>query len=421
MKLVIRCGINSRKLLSMIGEKRSQILSITLDVLVVFLAFMMAIPLRFSNFEPITLSKGLVPTIYIFFWISVGSLFQLYSRYILSYSRAILASITGFFLAVAFTYFFKQYAFSRLVIITATGIITVLIPGWRVIVHFLMSRGYLRPVREQNLILFTRKTLIIGANEEGIHIAENILKRFDTGLDVVGFIDHQLPINEDDLPVRFMGRLADLRDIVMTYRIRELIFSTAAFTNKEILLIMDETKDLRLTYRMVPRQQEILLGKASIEDIGDFSFVNIEYTLFYRLHRITKRAFDIMISGMMVVLFSPILAILFGFGKGRKKKFWGAEGTIFEATIFDVQGRFLKELPLFLGVLFGNLSLVGSSLVETNVDDPHLICQPGLTGLERIRSVKFKPEDRQILDHYYVQNQSFTMDLEIIMKTVFST
>ena len=81
----------------------------------------------------------------------------------------------------------------------------------------------------------------------------------------------------------------------------------------------------------------------------------------------------------------------------------------------------MKELPLFISVLFGNLSLVGSSMVETRVADPHLICQPGLTGLERIRSVKFKPEDRQILDHYYVQNQSFTMDLEIIMKTVFST
>jgi len=284
-----------------------------------------------------------------------------------------------------------------------------------------MSRGYLRPVREQHHILFTRKTLIIGADEEGIHIAENILKRFDTGLDVVGFIDHQLPIDDDALPKGFMGRVADLRDIVMTYRICELIFSTTAFTNKEILLIMDETKDLRLTYRMVPRQQEILLGKASIEDIGDFSFVNIEYTLFYRLHRITKRVFDIVISGMMVTFFSPFLLILFGLGKGRKKQFWGAEGSIIEATIFDVQGRFLKELPLFIGVLFGNLSLVGSSMVETSVADPHLICQPGLTGLERIRSVKFRPEDRQTLNHYYVQNQSFTMDLEIIMKTVFST
>jgi hypothetical protein len=263
--------------------------------------------------------------------------------------------------------------------------------------------------------------VIIGADEEGIHIAENILKRFDTGLDLVGFIDHQLPTDEDDLPVGFMGRLADLRDIVMTYRIRELIFSTTAFTNKEILLLMDETKDLRLTYRMVPRQQEILLGKASIENIGDFSFINIEYTLFYRLHRITKRAFDMVISGMMLTLFSPFLVVLFGFGKGRKKQFWGAEGTILEATIFDVKGGFLKELPLFIGVLFGNLSLVGSSMVDTSDPDPHLICQPGLPGLERIRSVKFKPEDRQILDHYYVQNQSFTMDLEIIMKTVFSS
>ena len=44
----------------------------------------------------------------------------------------------------------------------------------------------------------------------------------------------------------------------------------------------------------------------------------------------------------------------------------------------------------------------------------------GINCLERIRSIKFSSKDRLALDHYYVQNQSFTMDLEIIMKTVFS-
>ena len=82
--------------------------------------------------------------------------------------------------------------------------------------------------------------------------------------------------------------------------------------------------------------------------------------------------------------------------------------------------RQIKELPLFFGVLLGNLSLVGSTMFETTEPNPDLICQPGLTGLERIRSIKFSSKDRLALDHYYVQNQSFTMDLEIIMKTVFS-
>ena len=59
---------------------------------------------------------------------------------------------------------------------------------------------------------------------------------------------------------------------------------------------MDETKDLQLTYRMVPRNQEVLLGKASVEDVGDYSFVNIEYTLYHRLHKFTKRVFDIILS-----------------------------------------------------------------------------------------------------------------------------
>ncbi len=80
--------------------------------------------------------------------------------------------------------------------------------------------------------------------------------------------------------------------------------------DKEILNLMNQTKDLRLTYRMIPRQQEILLGKASIEDIGDISFLNIEYSLFYSLHRLTKRVFDLTISLLTLIIFSPIILLL---------------------------------------------------------------------------------------------------------------
>ena len=420
MKFAIRCGIYIRKFFSMIGEKRSQILSVTIDAILILLAFIIAISMRFSNFEPITMSKGLIPGIYVIFWICVGFIFQLYNRYILSYSRAIISSVTGFFLAVAFTYFFKQYAFSRFVIIFGSAIISILIPGWRVFVHFLMARGLLNQVKQKNPILFTRKTFIVGADAEGLRIANSLLKRFDTGLELIGIVDTKLPEEDNKLPIDFIGRLSDLRDLVVKHSIRELIFSTSAFTNKEILHLMNQTKDLRLTYRMIPRQQEILLGKASIEDIGDLSFLNIEYSLFYSLHRLTKRIFDLTISFITLIIFSPIILVLLLLKKGVQRQYWGIEGKKFEVTIFNVNSRFIRELPLFFAVLLGNLSLVGSTMFETSEKNPNLICQPGLTGLERIRSVKFNPEDRLALDHYYVQNQSFTMDLEIIMKTVFN-
>ena len=420
MKFAIRCGIYIRKFFSMIGEKRSQILSVTIDAILILLAFIIAISMRFSNFEPITMSKGLIPAIYVIFWICVGFIFQLYNRYILSYSRAIISSVTGFFLAVAFTYFFKQYAFSRFVIIFGSAIISILIPGWRVFVHFLMARGLLNQVKQKNPILFTRKTFIVGADAEGLRIANSLLKRFDTGLELIGIVDTKLPEEDNKLPIDFIGQLSDLRDLVVKHSIRELIFSTSAFTNKEILHLMNQTKDLRLTYRMIPRQQEILLGKASIEDIGDLSFLNIEYSLFYSLHRFTKRIFDLTISFITLIIFSPIIMVLLLLKKGVQRQYWGIEGKKFDVTIFNVNSRFIRELPLFFAVLLGNLSLVGSTMFETSEQNPNLICQPGLTGLERIRSVKFNPEDRLALDHYYVQNQSFTMDLEIIMKTVFN-
>ena len=90
------------------------------------------------------------------------------------------------------------------------------------------------------------------------------------------------------------------RQLINNHKINEVIFSSSAFKNKEILNFMDLTRDLRLTYRVVPNEQDILLGKTNIEDIGGISFINIEYNLFHKVHRFSKRVFDIMISAFLV-------------------------------------------------------------------------------------------------------------------------
>ncbi len=418
-KFVIKSGIFARKLVSIINEKRSQIISVALDALVVLFAFSIAFPLRLNSLDAFVVSKGLIPGVYIIFWIMVCALFELYSRYILSYTRAIMASLSGFVLAVVFTYFFKQYAFSRLVIIAATTIITILIPGWRILAHYLMSRGVLKPTKEKHHVLFARKTIIMGTNNEAIKIARNIQKRFDTGLDIVGFVDRKLTIEPKDLSFPFLGAVSDLRGIVKTHSIHEMIFSTDSFSNQEILDLMDETKDLHLTYRMVPRNQEVLLGKASVEDVGDYSFVNIEYNLYHRLHKLTKRIFDIIFAILLSILLSPIAIFKALTKKIDKIEFWGENGNRFTALVLKSPKKIIHKYLYLYSILKGDMSFVGPLLIRTSQTNPNLICKPGLTGLAKMRNAKFTQSDRNVLDHYYVQNQSLTLDIEIILKTIF--
>ena len=108
-----------------------------------------------------------------------------------------MAAITVFMIAVLFTYFFKQYAYSSLMIIIASSIIILIIPGWRVLFHYLISRGYFRNVNHSKSIIFSRKAIVAGTDKEGMRIAKNILKRFDSGLDIIGFVDFKYPENDE--------------------------------------------------------------------------------------------------------------------------------------------------------------------------------------------------------------------------------
>ncbi len=416
----IRWGVRVRQFVSLIANSKSQILSVSFDAIAVLLAFALALPLRFPDYEPVYRTYGFIPGVYVVFWLLIGMLFQLYSRYILSYSRAILSTLSGFFIAVVFTYFFKQFAFSRLVIIVATIIIAILIPGWRIVFHYLMSRGRFHPIRDKHGILFTRRTLILGTDKESLRIAKHLLKRFDTGLNIIGFTDYKPKVEVDQLPAPFLGRIEEIRSIVQTHRIREIIFPTARFSSQEVLRVMDSTKDLRITYRMVPRNQDILLGKASIEEIGDYSFVNIEYTLFRRINWFLKRIFDFIFATVLVILLLPVLISLWS--SRKQVVFLGLNHKRFTGYIFPkASSRFIRQLPLLFNVMKWEMSFVGSELrpIESG-DEPEILCTPGLTGIQRLRHSNLSADDRQLLDHYYLQHQSFTLDMEILMKTLFS-
>ena len=84
----------------------------------------------------------------------------------------------------------------------------------------------------------------------------------------------------------------------------------------------------------------------------------------------------------------------------------------------------LDELPQLFNILRGDISFVGPrALIEEELNKSELKHQilsvkSGLTGLAQISGRKNLPfEERRKLDHYYVQNWSFWLDIVIVLKT----
>ncbi|MEE2876609.1 MAG: glycosyltransferase [Candidatus Neomarinimicrobiota bacterium] len=424
-RVALRMGITAKKITALGSSFLAQLFPVVLDVIMVTLAFGVAISARFGSLTDASDSYLSVVGLYALFWVAVGGVFQIYSRFILAYNRAMLASILGFLLCVAFTYFFKQIAYSRAVLLGASLLITFLIPGWRLMAHVLKSRGFLRTLTLGQAPIFSRPAIVVGAGDEGRRIAYRIGRRPDTGIYVVGFADPcpedvaSYSANQSGLPL--LGSTENFDDIVKRHNVRELIFTSDRLDNAEVVRIMDVTKHLRLTYRLVPKERDILLGKASVEDVSDFPFVSIEYTLYHRLNVISKRLFDLLFSVVAITAASPLfLALLIRYPRWEKIEFWSREGASFTAWITPAKNRFMRELPLLLKILSGKMSFVGSAMVPCEEKEVHLICKPGLTGLDRIRKLQIDSDERAVYDHYYVQHQSMAFDVEILIRSIFA-
>ena len=68
-------------------------------------------------------------------------------------------------------------------------------------------------------------------------------------------------------------------------------------------------------------------------------------------------------------------------------------------------------------ILRGNMTFVGCQQIHVKNDKPNLKFKPGLTGLGHLKSPNSN-RDLSVFDEYYIKNQSFLLDLEIIFKSL---
>jgi len=311
----------------------------------------------------------------------------------------LLAAPTTLIILSSLTYFFKDFASSRSLLLAHAGLMTGLLSFARLGMKMI---DRIRFGGDKSARPALRNTVIVGTNEEALRIAA-LLKRtqFIRRYNVIGFIANDLTrLQEQLLPeAPIVGDTEMLAKVVREYKISEVIFATHAISYSDMLTLMQRVADENLSrfvnFNVVPEASEVLLSKRKIEILSDaegepIALLPMQYNIQRISHKVAKRLFDLTAS--FVVL--PVLRI----------------AQLVRPTSY--RGELIEQCKQ---VLRGELSLVGAAAKGSASS----LSKHGVTSLAAITlGSQEQVQDIEQIDLYYARNHTIGMDIEILLRSM---
>jgi putative colanic acid biosysnthesis UDP-glucose lipid carrier transferase len=315
-----------------------------------------------------------------------------------------------------------------------------------------------------------QKTAIVaGVNEVGLRITQQFRDNPYHGVRVVGYFDDRsldrLP-ETNGLPT--LGRIAELAEFVKINGIDHIYLALPMASQPRILSLLDDLKDTTASVFFVPDIFVTDLIQGQLHSVGSTPVVAVCETPFTGFRGLAKRLSDIVLSLVFLILLTPImLALAIGVKLSSpgpiifKQRRYGLDGkeilvykfrsmttcdngtVVKQATKNDQRitpfGAFIRktsldELPQFVNVLQGRMSIVGPRphAVAHNETYRKLVkgymvrhkVKPGITGWAQVCGYRGetetidKMEKRIEYDLEYLRNWSLGFDLWIIFRTV---
>ncbi len=375
------------------------------------------------------------------------------------------ATTTAIMLLIVFVFFYRRLFYSRIIFVYALILIVVLLALARIVRGIILTK--LRQAGQG-----VDRVLIIGAGEVGRAVMRNIIAQPELGYRVVGFLDDDPGKSTTDIgPIKALGPIEDLPQILTQQAIDQVFITLPWQYHRKVIRLVMESHNAGVRARVVPDLFQLRLGGVDVEAINGIPLISVKETSLVGLNRAIKRAFDLVVGSLMVIVFSPVwlavaLAIkldspgpvLFAQERcGRDSKRFtifkfrsmrqNAEAELAnlreqnEASgpLFKIRndprrtrvGSFIRrtsldELPQLINVLRGDMSMVGPrpplpSEVAQYQDwqRKRLDIQPGLTGLWQVSGRSNLTFDEMVmLDIYYGENWSLALDVSILLRTV---
>ncbi len=321
-----------------------------------------------------------------------------YTHRRMSISRSMVSTIVSFVFISALVFFFKEYGFSRGVTIISGLLSAVFLPGWRLLLRVLG-----RSSAEGRRSILGRRTLIVGTDKSAQELLRRLRSRVSDGYDVLGFVDvNRKRIGEELVGLPIVGSTENIGKVIQDMKVSDVIFSTQTLLYADILSVIGRTHAQSVNFHLVPNTLEVIIGKGSVDSLDELPLVQITYNIEKATNRSMKRLFDICVSVVLLISIYPFLYL--------KKVSTG-----------KIRSEFILRVPK---VLAGTFSLVGPPDNSTATPDSErqsvlFLGKPGLTGLVQLQGNRvLEDQEKDQYNLYYAKNQTFALDVEILLKTM---
>jgi putative colanic acid biosynthesis UDP-glucose lipid carrier transferase len=327
------------------------------------------------------------------------------------------------------------------------------------------TRALLDRMRQPDM---RRSAVVVGANRMGVRVAEVLLARKNQGWDLLGYFDDR-SADRINLPdgVKLSGVLADLPRFIDQHGVKDVFVTLPLSSQPRILNLMEALQNTTASLHYVPDVFGVNIIQGRLEDMGGIPVVGLTVTPFTGINGIIKRLSDIVLACIILVLISPVLlAVAIGVKRSSpgpvifRQHRTGLDGeiiTVYKFRSMTTQdnggvvkqaqrhdpritpfGAFIRrtsldELPQFVNVLQGRMSIVGPRphAVAHNDEYRQLVkaymarhkVKPGITGWAQVNGLRGetdtldKMQSRVEYDLEYLRNWSLGLDLMIIVRT----
>jgi exopolysaccharide biosynthesis polyprenyl glycosylphosphotransferase len=309
------------------------------------------------------------------------------------------------------------------------------------------------------------RMLIVGTGDIGRLVLDRV--RFFPGLGyrAVGFLSEG--VEEDEIEqVPVLGHIADVGQAIVVHRIDEVIIALPNLSHRQLLDIIDRCRTARVNIRVFPDLFQIVASEVNIGDLNGLPLITVRDLALKGWNIVVKRAVDLVLSAIGLVLLSPlmlIVAVLIKITSPGGPVFYaqervGLDGKPFHVIKFrsmrpdaerdtgpvwthkgdprttrlgaTLRRYSLDELPQLVNVLLGEMSLVGP-----RPERPHFVEQfrekipryfdrhqekAGLTGWAQVNGLRGNTsiEERTAFDLWYVENWNIWLDLKILLRSL---
>src|SRR5512139_170778 len=444
------------------------------DLVAVSAAYLLAYLLRF-RFEIVPITKGIAPLdVYLAFlpvalalWFAASAATGLYapqrrlSRTDEFFSVAKAGSIATLLL-ISLTFFYRDYSFSRVMLLLFLGTSIALASTGRaaivIAVRIRRRRGY-----------NVTPALVVGAGVLGQMIARTVAGMPQLGMRVVGFVDDLPPAAPEApaSPLPLLGRIDDLPELLREHRVAQVFFALPREEHLQLerglALIDKELVDILI----VPDILQFVMLRAGLVSLGGIPMINLTETPLSGWYGPVKRAADIVCSLLALALLSPLLLAIAALVKLTspgpvlyRQQRMSLDGSLFEMYKFrsmrvDAEaetgavwarpddprrtriGTFLRrtsldELPQLINILRGEMSFVGPRperpvfVEQFRERIPRYMLRHkvkcGLTGWAQVNGWRGNTsiEKRIEYDIFYIENWSLAFDLKIVLMSVWN-